>query len=189
MRMSDLKRTSQTYLIGIARKAIESGFNGNEVDFGDIPEDVKRDAAIFVTLTIRGKLRGCIGTMEPVEKMYSAVASCARNAAFRDCRFNPLSREEYKHLEIHVSVLSKLRQRCFENPEEMVKALDKERPGVLLQYGVSRATYLPQVWQEIDEVEEFLGSLCMKAGLSSSCWRENFKDMTVKTYTVDEFGK
>ena len=85
-----------TLLLKIARDAIEGTFEkGCVIDrdclVADHPELLEKRAT-FVTLTINGALRGCIGSIEPHSALFDDLISNARSAAFRDPRFKPLTK-------------------------------------------------------------------------------------------------
>ena len=136
--------------------------------------------AAFVTLTEGGALRGCVGTTEPAMTLLDAVRYGAVSAAFRDGRFPPLKPDELDKVKIEVSVLSALK------PVEAAAV----RPGlgVTVERGGKSGLFLPQVWEQLQGREEFLGELCaQKAGLPRDCW----KDPATKLYsfTVDAFSE
>jgi len=133
---------------------------------------------VFVTLEIEGSLRGCIGNIEPVYPLWEAVKRNAHEAAFGDPRFPRLDAEEFEMIDIEISILTV--------PE--LSTVDGIRPGtdgVVIQQGPYKATYLPQVWEDILNKEEFLSSLCMKAGLDSDAWKD--EETEVFTYQVEKF--
>ena len=73
----------------------------------------------------------------------------------------------------------------FDGPDDLVRKLRPNVDGVLIERGWSRATFLPQVWEQIPAPEEFLGHLCRKAGLPVNAWR--WPDLQVSTYQVEMF--
>lgn len=121
--------------------------------------------ASFVTLTIEGKLRGCIGSLSPSRPLGEDVAANALAAAFQDPRFAPLTREEWQRCEIEVSLLSPPRSLPFADEEELLSQLAPGEDGVILEHQGKRATFLPQVWQGLPDKRLFLGELVKKAGL------------------------
>jgi AMMECR1 domain-containing protein len=58
---------------------------------------------------------------------------------------------------------------------------------VILQDGPRRATFLPQVWQQLPSKEELLSHLCAKMGASPTLWKTKMLD--VQTYQVEEFSE
>jgi len=140
-------------------------------------------AAAFVTLHLAGKLRGCIGHLEPVGPLWQSVRDNAINAAFHDSRFAPLSTEELTRVRLEISILSKPRECCYRNPEELLDLLQPDKDGVILRSGRSGATFLPQVWQQLPDPALFLGQLCRKAGLPENTWQQG--GVQILTYRVE----
>jgi AmmeMemoRadiSam system protein A len=131
-----------------------------------LTEKLRQPMATFVTLKERGALRGCIGSLAPVAPLYQSVHDNAISAALQDSRFRPVAPHELPLLEVHVSVLSPIRE---------IKALDEFKlgeHGIILEKGGSRAVYLPEVAIEQKWTrDETLDSLSEKAGLSPGAWR------------------
>ncbi|MEE4136061.1 MAG: AmmeMemoRadiSam system protein A [Desulforhopalus sp.] len=140
-------------------------------------------AAVFVTLHLAEKLRGCIGHLEPVGPLWQSVRDNAINAAFHDSRFAPLSTEELTRVRLEISILSKPRQCSYRNPEELLDLLQPDKDGVILRSGRSGATFLPQVWQQLPDPALFLGQLCRKAGLPENTWQQG--GVQILTYRVE----
>jgi MEMO1 family protein len=128
---------------------------------------LKADTATFVTLKIRGQLRGCIGCLEPVAPLYKSVHENAVSAALHDYRFEPVTSREVGQLEIQISILSPIRA---------IASLDEFKigeHGIIIEKGMHRAVYLPEVAAEQHwTVEETLMSLSTKAGLDRQAWRD-----------------
>jgi AmmeMemoRadiSam system protein A len=152
------------------------------------PEDeFWRDQGVFVTLTKHGELRGCIGTILPVSPLIEAVASNALAAAFGDPRFDPVEEAELGDLRIEISLLSVPVELVFSSLGDLQEKLAATRPGVILQRGARQATFLPQVWEQLPDVHEFLEALCRKAGLHTECLSQ--PGLTVFTYTASAFSE
>ena len=117
-----------------------------------------------------GELRGCIGTLEAVRDLAADVSENAMNAAFRDPRFDAVSKKELNELSIEVSVLTP-KEKFNGTDKEFADYVSRERCGVIIERGWNRATFLPDVWQALPNVNEFLAELSRKAGLSADGWR------------------
>ncbi len=139
----------------------------------------------FVTLTVRGRLRGCIGHIFAQEALYRAVMDNARSAALEDPRFLPVTPEELKSIHIEISVLSEPRPLEFSSPQDLLEKLVPGRDGVVLKLGWRRSTFLPQVWEQLPDKEMFLNHLAAKAGAPSSAWREPGTEVLI--YHVEAF--
>ena len=175
-------------LLRLAREAIQSTLKGKDPvtpQLHTLPPKLQEEGASFVTLTIREQLRGCIGSLVAHRPLAIDVQQNALAAAFNDPRFPPLSETELSSLHIEISILSKPQPLAFENSEDLLKKLRPEIDGVVLEQGFHRATFLPQVWEQLSTTEEFLSHLCYKAGLPANAWR--WPDITIKTYQVEKF--
>lgn len=121
----------------------------------------------FVTLTLAGKLRGCIGYIEGIKPLGEAVADNAFAAARRDPRFPPVAYDEVAAICLEVSALTPLR--TVSGPAEIVAG----RHGIVLQKGPAKSVFLPQVATEQGwDLETTLSQLALKAGLPPDGWRE-----------------
>lgn len=130
-----------------------------------ITEKMKPPTATFVTLKIRGQLRGCIGSLEPVAPLYQSVHDNAVHAAIDDPRFAPVSAVELKSLEVQISILSPIRD------IPSWKEFQIGEHGIIMAKGRRKAVYLPEVAPEQGwTVEETLSSLSEKAGLPPDAW-------------------
>lgn len=148
-------------------------------------EIFKIHSGTFVTLTLKGQLRGCIGSLTSDEEVRQGVKQNAVNAAFHDPRFAPLSEKELEQVEIEVSVLTEPKPLEFQDSSDLIQKLRPHIDGVIIQKGAARSTFLPQVWEQLPKPEDFLGHLCMKAGLSVDAWKK--PGLAVQTYQVQYF--
>ncbi len=139
----------------------------------------------FVTLTRGGRLRGCIGHIFAQEALYRAVMDNARSAALEDPRFPAVTPGELSSIHIEISVLSEPRPLEFSSPEDLLEKLVPGRDGVVLKLGWRRATFLPQVWEQLPDKESFLNHLASKAGAYADAWREPGTEVLI--YHVEAF--
>ena len=180
----ELDARMKAELLALARRSIDGCFKTGKAGAQPLDHrpEFNQPAAIFVTLTIGGDLRGCIGSLEPRGTLADMVASYAGAAALEDPRFEPLTAAELEKTKIEISVLS---------PLERVAGAEAIKPGVhgvYVKSGRSSGTYLPQVWEHFKNKEDFLSSLCMeKAGLAAGAWKE--KSTALYVYTVDCFSE
>jgi AmmeMemoRadiSam system protein A len=181
-----LSAEQKKYLLKVARDTIESYAKEKKRFEPQTRDTVLREhKGVFVTLEKDGDLRGCIGHLEAVQPLYLDVRDNAWNAAFRDPRFKPVSTGELSEIEIEVSVLSTPELIVASSPEEYLKAIQPNVDGIILDYKGAGATYLPQVWEMLPDKEQFLFSLCQKAGLSGDCWKK--PGVKLYRYHVDAF--
>jgi AmmeMemoRadiSam system protein A len=170
-------------LLAIAQEAI--GGVAEPLTPGEWPHDwLRRQAATFVTLRMQGELRGCIGTIDARRPLGDDVANNAHAAAYRDPRFPPLAREDRARILIEVSVLSPRVRVDAASEEEAAERLRPGVDGVVVEYRDMRATFLPQVWDNIPEAFEFLRELKRKAGLPEGFWHP---ELRISRYSVEKY--
>ncbi len=148
-------------------------------------ENYKKHCGTFVTLKINGQLRGCIGSLTSAETVWEGVKRNAVNAAFHDPRFSPLTAKELNQAEIEVSILTEPRPLEYSDGEDLIQKLRADVDGVIIRKGRASATFLPQVWEQLPNPDQFLSHLCMKAGLPADAWKE--QALEVLTYQVQYF--
>lgn len=141
----------------------------------------------FVTLHQKGALRGCIGIIEATTPLFDNVAENATHAAFRDPRFAALKAHELDQVEFEVSVLTPPRPLAYKDAADLKRLLQPGVHGVILSRGGCRATFLPQVWEQLPQVETFLSHLCRKAGLPGDCWKAG--DTAISVYEAEYFSE
>jgi len=137
----------------------------------DLSPYLKEKRGCFVTLHKKGALRGCIGSILPTDRLCDCVQENALNAAFHDPRFTPLKKDDLDQIDIEISILTLPREIHFTDAEDLKRQLRPEQDGLILSQGWHRATYLPQVWEQLPDKENFLASLCRKAGLPGDAWK------------------
>ncbi len=130
--------------------------------------------ACFVTIKTGEELRGCIGTIEPVDTLCNSIIENAISAAARDPRFSPVTENELDSLNYEVSVLSPPELFEPKSSDELLKEIKDK--GIIIKKDFRSAVYLPQVWEHFHEEKDFLTSLCRKAGLHKDEWK-NYKSM------------
>lgn len=177
-------------LVKMARETIEDSL-GVRLKRDD-PEDallkepvMGMKHGVFVTLTKRGDLRGCIGFLEGRETVKEAVRHNALNAAFNDPRFPPLKASELGDVDIEISILSDPEPLDYSGASDLLARLRPGVDGVIIRSGMHAATFLPQVWDQLPDKEEFLGHLCLKAGLRADTWKQG--GLEVLVYQVQHF--
>ncbi|HDR06556.1 MAG TPA: AmmeMemoRadiSam system protein B [Candidatus Coatesbacteria bacterium] len=178
----DLDRHERRALLRLAREALENHFAGEKPPEPKAPSArLKEKRGAFVTLTEEGRLRGCIGYVEPVVPLWRAVREMAVAAATGDPRFSPVSPDELERLRIEISVLSPLTE-CRDPGRVTVG-----RHGLIVRRGGRSGLLLPQVPQEQGwDREEFLAHTCLKAGLGPEDWKSGAE---LYTFTAQVFGE
>lgn len=147
--------------------------------------DLQQPGATFVTLKYQGNLRGCIGNLEASGSLVESIRRNSMSAAFDDHRFSPLTTGEFSSVQFEISILSPPEQLEYRDCAELLETLRPGIDGVILQIGKARATFLPQVWEQLPEPVDFLNHLCQKAGLSPAAWQHKQPDIFL--YQVQSF--
>lgn len=131
---------------------------------------LKNKGAVFVTLTNKDEqLRGCIGSLEAHRKLYEDLLHNAKSAAVEDPRFQPLRKDEYDAVKVEVSLLTPPISVTYNSVDELREKVQKGVDGVILKHGQYKATFLPQVWDQLPTFDMFFSHLCRKAGLHEQC--------------------
>ncbi|MBP9041112.1 MAG: AmmeMemoRadiSam system protein A [Anaerolineaceae bacterium] len=178
----------RSYLLKLARDSITNAVRHKpspHISLETLSPSLAEPGASFVTLTIDGDLRGCIGSLEAHQSLAEDVRERAAQAALEDYRFPPLAKEEIDHVKIEISRLTKPEPLIYEKPEDLPRLLKPNVDGVILQQGFRRATFLPQVWQQLPDPQDFLSHLCAKMGAPHDLWRKTI--LQVMIYHVEEF--
>jgi len=187
-----LSEAEQATLLRIARARLTAELQGDpppDPTAEGLTPALERPASAFVTLTIDGRLRGCIlDRFEPHEPLYRNVERNVIMAATADPRFPPVSLEELDRISIEISVLDPPRPLRVEGPEDLIASLRPGVDGVILTTPTGTSTFLPQVWEQVPDPEDFLSELCRKQGAPGDCWRETSR-LRIETYTVQHFGE
>jgi len=143
------------------------------------PDDaaLAEPGATFVTLTLDGHLRGCIGSLEARRPLDADVRANARAAAFGDPRFSPLRVAEFPRTRVEVSLLAPAQPIEFTDEADALAKLRPDIDGVILEWDGHRGTFLPQVWENLRDPQLFLNLLKQKAGLPTDFWAPNLRLM------------
>jgi AmmeMemoRadiSam system protein A len=164
-----LSEETRRQLLALARGSLEAHFRGEPPPrlSSDRAETFGDPRAIFVTLRMADRLRGCIGTLAPEGDLSRTVPRFALRAALEDPRFPALTAQELSECTIEISVLTP--PRPLEDPEDIVIGRD----GLILEFGGRRGLLLPQVATEWEfDRTTFLAELSRKAGLPPDAWRQ-----------------
>jgi AmmeMemoRadiSam system protein A len=176
----NISSDEREFILKLARSSITSIFN--DIQIPDPPPDflsLNEKAGAFVTLSIEGSLRGCIGYIITEDNLYNTIINASKQAALNDPRFPSLTEGELDLISIEVSVLSP--------PFKMNSYGEIEigKHGLILTDGLHRGLLLPQVPVEHNlSKDEFLSALCQKAGVPSEKWRNELLNIEMFTATV-----
>ncbi len=180
------------YLLALSRMAVEHALATGQalrIEPWEAPSpDIMEERACFVTIYAAGKLRGCIGSLEPQRPLVHDAILNALRSAFHDERFQPLTPAELGHVTFSISVLGKPSRLLYSGPEDLMSRLEPGRHGLILSKGASMATYLPHVWRTFPTKAEFLSNLCVKAGLEAGEWKKA-EGVDIFAYEAQEFSE
>jgi AmmeMemoRadiSam system protein A len=188
MTIEQLTDNEKKILLHMAREAMECGVRGEKLaplHKETLSPRLLEQGASFVTLTVHGQLRGCIGALEAYQPLVEDVREHAVAAALEDPRFPPVSERELNGINIEVSRLTRPVPLEYKDADDLLAKLRPNIDGVILKDGQRRATFLPQVWEKIPDPAQFLDNLCYKMGTHVNSWRA--RHLEVLTYQVEEF--
>ena len=145
---------------------------------------VKMESGVFVSVYVQDDLRGCIGNLDSRD-VHESIIRNALYAAYHDSRFPPIRPDEYSSMKVHVNILTKPSPLIYKNADDLVGKIKNK--GITIHRGNHEATFLPSVWEQLPVPEEFLGHLCMKAGLPPGDWKQ--PGLSVEYYESEEFSE
>jgi AmmeMemoRadiSam system protein A len=186
--MGSLTDGMRATLIDVARFSILSAVHASgskAPEAAAFPQPLRAPRATFVSLHAGDDLRGCCGTLEPQRPLVLDVWQSARSAACEDKRFSPVQARELEDLELEISVLTPLTPLVVASQRELLATLRPGVDGIYLCLGSRRATFLPKVWDSLQEPEQFLMQLKNKAGLEKHFWSS---EMQWYRYGTERFG-
>lgn len=173
-------------LVYLARHTLRSALDPNNTP--PLEHDLSCESwldepgAVFITLRgTDGRLRGCIGSIEARRPLLEDLRHNAVAAAVRDPRFPPVGPADLEELRLEVSCLTSPEPIAAASEAEAMRQLAPRIDGVILSYGGHRATFLPQVWDQLPEPRDFLHQLKKKAGLAVDFWAA---DVRISRYRV-----
>ncbi len=141
--------------------------------------------AAFVTWKKEGRLRGCVGSVEPWRGLAEDVEKNAVAALLHDPRFAPAQPRDLSKLSIDISVLTPL-----EEVAEPLVRIELGVHGVVAQKGSRSGLLLPQVAPEWGwDVPTLLAQVCLKAGLGEDAWRSGNPPATIYRFSAEVFGE
>ncbi len=148
--------------VALARASVEAWVRGGDrlpVPKG-LPSEMYSDrAGAFVSIHKCGRLRGCIGTIAATESCIAEeIIQNGISACSRDPRFDPITQEELKYLEITVDILGDAED--ISSPAE----LDVKRYGVIVSHGIKRGLLLPNL-DGVDSIEQQIDIARQKGGI------------------------
>jgi len=184
-----LDREHRSQLLALARQSVEQGLLAQRwvaMPQVEMPAELLHHRSSFVTLRIGKQLRGCCGNLVASHPVAEDVWRNAWASAFADPRFSPLENDEWPDVHVHVSVLSPLEPVSVADEADLIERLRPGIDGLVLERDDSRATFLPDVWEQISDPVDFVRHLKQKAGWPAHSWSERIR---VQRYTTESFGE
>lgn len=171
-------------MLKLAKDAIKSKFEHSSINLkkliNDFPE-FSQKAAVFITIKKNGDLRGCIGSLIAYRSLAEDIIQNSKLAAFGDPRFMPVAEDELKFLKIEISLLSEPKLLIYQDENDLKSKIIPKKHGIIIRYNDKSATFLPSVWEELDNFYLFFSHLLQKADLPQNCLRFNPE---IYTYTA-----
>lgn len=184
-----LAPADQDSLLGIAEESLRHGLRHGAAPPADSQAFAPALAAFgacFVTITKGGVLRGCIGSLAPHRPLGVDASANAFAAGFGDPRFPALTADEWPGLALSLSVLTPAEPFPVRDEADLLARLRPGIDGLILRDGPRRATFLPQVWEQLPDPKTFLAHLRRKAGLPPDHWSPGLR---FARYSTQSFGR
>jgi len=174
--MTSLPDNAGTILLPLARLAIARALGERTKPVApSAPLWLQDHGASFVTLRHDGTPRGRTGTLKAERPLHDDVAGNAVRAALNDPCFTPLTRSELDVVSIEIAVLSPPEPVSAENERAVLAQLRSGIDGVTFRYGHHSGNFLPEMWTQYPEPQEFLAWLKYKSGLPPDFWDEGIE--------------
>ena len=186
MLSTEPERRVKDYLLSVARESIECELS-NQKYRPTLPTEfyqLAEEAATFVTLkTASDSLRGCIGTLQAHEPLFLSVSHNAKAAAFSDPRFPAVNSTEWPTLKLSISILSAAKPMSVSSEQDLLQQLTPGVDGLILREQRRSSTFLPSVWDELSDKQEFINHLKIKAGLAADYWSDTMQFLNYQTFS------
>ncbi|PIE43877.1 MAG: AMMECR1 domain-containing protein [Gammaproteobacteria bacterium] len=178
MAAMDLSNEDKNTLFTVASESLVLAVNSGHalnISLPDYSSGLVEPGAAFVTLTKQGRLRGCIGSLQAWRPLVEDVAENTLASALRDPRFPSVQANELTELDISLSVLTPPQEMTVLSEADLLEQLVPNEDGLILTCGNHRATYLPSVWEQLPDKQEFVAQLKVKAGFSPDFWSDKMQ--------------
>lgn len=150
----------------------------------DYSNELFDKGASFVTLKLNGELRGCIGTVVPHVAIAHDIANNTFRAALEDSRFPPLTEAELPQVDFSISLLTGFERIRYLNEADLLNRIKPGIDGIIIRDGDRQGLFLPSVWKELPDKNEFLKNLKIKAGMNPGFWSNNIKVYRFRTVEI-----
>ena len=187
--LRNFARHNKQDLVSIVEKALQKAvidskhFRPQRKNFTDV---LFNKGASFVTLTKRDRLRGCIGSLLPTKGIAVDLADNTYSAALQDSRFSPVTPEELKDISFTISLLTNFEEVKFSSYDDLISRIKPRIDGLLIQDGEREGLFLPSVWEDIPQKQDFITQLKIKAGLSPTYWSDTIRIFRFRTVEIKD---
>lgn len=178
-----LKEYYSDFILDLCKRSLNAQFDSGRLEV-KFPKVFAEGGACFVTLEKNNQLRGCIGSIIPHRSLIEDIVINAQHAAFKDYRFNPVTKEEIPELQIAVSLLSIPQKISFKDEVDLMEQIRPYNDGIIIRDGNHQSVYLPSVWEQLPDKKDFLRSLKVKAGLAPDYFSNNFEAYRFETIYI-----
>jgi AmmeMemoRadiSam system protein A len=179
-----VEATEVELLLDLAESTIATALAGDRPvvpTLDELPAGLRAAQGAFVTLTVAGRLNGCIGAIDGDEPLGHAVPRLALSAAFADPRLPPLRPADQSRLTIELSMLSEPMPMGVDSRAELLATLRPGHDGMIVAAGERRGLFLPAVWEQIPDPEDFVDHLWLKAGMRPRTWPPGIQTLRFST--------
>lgn len=185
----ELTEVEQEILLDVAEQSARGALaNGDWCDpHADwYPAELRSVRACFASLRSANDLLGSIGTTEPQQPLVIDAARNAYDVASLVARRTQLADAVRGKLTLDIAVLSPLRFLAESTLAEVANRLEPGSQGVHVRHLDRAATFLPTMWAQYGNPEEFLRQLCSRAKIDSEAWPSGLQ---VATFTTQCFSR
>ena len=155
-------------------------------DIAELPPRLREPGTSFVTLRRAGEPVGTTGEVASQRPLGIDVAANALTAAFDDPRIPPIESSDLAELSIEISILGPLVPTDSTSFDDLRSRIDGKHEGLVVGNGERRVTFLPAVWGEVRDTDDFLALLWRKAGLAPGEWSPGLSTATYRAETISD---
>ncbi|SQH78145.1 conserved protein of unknown function, might belong to AMMECR1 domain protein [Shewanella benthica] len=190
----NLTESEKRQLLALARSTLVDAFgsdpavNPSPTSYHKLPNEavIELKLGCFVTLTLNGELKGCMGCIEGEQTLANSIPDLATSSAFYDRRFSPLLEPQLGRVSIEISLLSPLTPLSVSSQVQLEEYLARDHYGLVLKEDGLRAVFLPQVWEHFPGPKAFIDALKVKGGWPENYWSDKIE---VELFKVIHFSE
>ena len=187
--ISPLTDDDRHELLTLARRVICDSLAGSAdplTQVVDLPPRLREAGACFVSLRRSPDLLGSVGTLDPVRAIGLDAAEHALSAAFADPRVPAVTADDLADLTVEISVLGPLVPTGATSYAQLGQLLEPGVDGLVVRRNSLRVTFLPAVWEDTRDVNDFLALLWRKAGMTPGDWPSGINTWTYRAETLSD---